>query len=710
MTDNPYQELDELLGAAVREMNESGDTFELPSDLNDHVLKVVSSTKHPVTLAQNSADTHPNKKENRRMVVTKLGSAVAVLAIVIVIGAFNVWDAPGGTGILFAQVADRFSQLKSLSCRVQFVHDSQVEMADGEFGRKITHLAPSLYRIDDPNGSVEIVDASSNTMTFVNHSKKEVLTITGDGARAMAAASPARIVEVVRQHLRADRHQNDGILKIESRTIDGVVATGLRSTINGEIVEAWFDPSKHLPLLIRVKFAIPSDGIAGEGDVVMWHVLSDFRYDENIDPAIFSLEVPEGYTSIEMKSPVIDQRPARLDDLIAMLKACAKENDSVFPLSLHMNNDEGTPMAILNRRAVQLEQQFADSNESERTAILQRVTEFGGLIGRANAFLFSVQGENDLRYFGGAKLNEAERPLFWYSPDADEQYKVIYADLSVHEMNKDSLPDKPIVPEIVKISEAENVIRVNTPRFELPPQAVRQFAQLQEIRKTGRQAQVEYLVLGIMPEFIESSVSQEEIIRNGPVEVDPKWVPDRSTDSERLKFLIEFPNLKGLDVSNLYLTHKDLDIIASCRKLERLSLSGVRVLDTSSRRLVGDDLKRFGVLQRLQLLDLSQSNFVGGLTHLSRCNSLHTLYLSSFEHLNDRSVAELKVLPNLESLVLSPVYRANNPDRSVSDQGLRSLQELPKLKNLFVGWHGEWTMPVDKLRELLPNVNIVPPR
>ena len=66
------------------------------------------------------------------------------------------------------------------------------------------------------------------------------------------------------------------------------------------------------------------------------------------------------------------------------------------------------------------------------------------------------------------------------------------------------------------------------------------------------------------------------------------------------------------------------------------------------------------------------------------------------------------MLPHLESLVLSPVYNVNSPEKCVSDHGLRSLQELPKLKNLFVGWHGKSTMPVDKLRELLPKVNVVP--
>lgn len=720
MTDYPREELDELLGAAVGELNDFGDEGELPADLNARVFDVLKSTKAPTVLPPTNADRRPHRNESHRMIVTKLGSVLAVLALLF--GAFSFWDSPGGSGTLFAQVAERFSQLRSLTCRVQFVHDARIEMADGEFGDKLTHLAPSLHRIDDTNGNVQIVDTARKTITWVNHSEKEVLTMRGDVANAMASASPARIVEFVRQHLRADRSEDNSIHRLESRTIDGVLAAGFKSTIDGGVVEAWVDPVAQLPLLIRVKFALPSQTVSEENDVVMWRVLTNFVYDQEIDPAMFSVTVPEGYKSVDVDMPAVDARVATLDDLIAMLKACAAVNDSHFPLSLRTNDDDGTPMAIMHQHTNGLEQLMAEGSESERTAAMDQVVKMGGLIGRANAFLFSVKGEQDLQYFGGAKLNDAERPLFWYSPAADQKYKVVFADLSVHTVSRDRLPEKPIVPEVVSPLQPTNSIRVNTPRFELPPHAVEYFAKLQEIRQAGRQAEVEHLKLWLMQEFIESSVPQMdtqgktlqevvgEIESNGPVAVDPKWIPDRSTDSDRMKFLSEFPNLKGLDVSHLYLTHKDLDIIASCRKLERLSLSGVKVLETSARRLNGDDLKRFGDLQRLQLLDLSQSNFVGGLSHLSGCRSLHTLYLSSFEHLNDRSIGQLKVLPHLQSLVLSPAYHEKPSEKCVSDDGLRSLQDLPKLKNLFVGWHGKWTMPVDKLRKLLPNVNVVPPR
>jgi len=135
--------------------------------------------------------------------------------------------------------------------------------------------------------------------------------------------------------------------------------------------------------------------------------------------------------------------------------------------------------------------------------------------------------------------------------------------------------------------------------------------------------------------------------------VDPAWKPDRSADSSRFSFLQEFPNLKGLDLGALYLTQNDLVTIGRCNQLQQLSLSGVQVFESSSRRLIGNDLVKLSGLIDLQVLDLSQSNFGGGLVHLQNLPRLQTLYLSSFEYLNDSTVRELKMLPHIETLILA---------------------------------------------------------
>lgn len=708
MTDDPRAELDEVLGPAVQQLNDSGDNSETPPDLNAQVLEMLGASASKIRLAADNplATTHLSPKGNRMMMVFKYGLAASVLAAVgIGLGIFGI---PGGHGVAFAEVANRLAQVRSFTCRVQFIGDAAVETADGDFGQKLTYVAPSKHRIDDPIGTTQIIDQATNTMVFQNHQAKESLTITGDLVRSMDAVSPARFVEAVREHFHVDRTDNDGIKEVEPRVIDGAKTFGLRSAMNGEIIEAWFDETTHLPKLIRVRFAIPSHALGGS-DTSMWRVLTDLAFDEEVDPRLFSMQTPEGYKSTSMESPVIDQSPATVDDLIAMLRACANESDGVFPLSLSPSDEQNTAMGVLTRYSQRLEQQFGAGNEADRQAAVQQMTQFAAVVGRANGFLFSMNANNKFQYFGGATLNDSDRPLLWYSPDGSDKYTIVYANLVTKEATTETLPPAPIVPKSVHQLAPENVVRVNTPHFELPRQAIREYDDLQRSRDEGRQAEVEYLSIAWMPEFVESQVQPDSDGNVELKEVSADWVPGRSSNSSRLGFLEEFSNLKGLDVSHMYLTHNDLDIIATCDKLERLSLSGVQVLERKARRLAADDLKRFQRLMSLQVLDLSQANFGGGLKHLGYLPALHTMYFSSFEHLNDQTVAELRVLPHLETLVLAPVY-ADNPKTCVTEKGLEGLRDLPKLRTLYVGYHGKWTLPVDKLRELLPDVNVVPPR
>jgi hypothetical protein len=59
----------------------------------------------------------------------------------------------------------------------------------------------------------------------------------------------------------------------------------------------------------------------------------------------------------------------------------------------------------------------------------------------------------------------------------------------------------------------------------------------------------------------------------------------------------------------------------------------------------------------------------------------------------------------LKTLVLAAVY-ANNSDVTVTDAGLVSLKDLPSLRTLYVDYHGNWTMPIEKLQSLLPGVDV----
>ena len=719
MTNETDDELSCVLGQAVEELTKttresSTNDFGLPADLNKHVLAklmdvsdigeslrashIPASRRDVITLRPTHTAILFRKRFN---MFAKLAIAASLLAAVVGSAMFGIL---GGNNSLYAQVAERLEGLKSLVCRVQFVDENALVDVDGINGKKLTFLAPSHYRLrDEFIGRTEIINSESSEYLVLHEGSTEAIQLTGPIVASLLKDSPVHLVDAVRKHFRADRKDQDDVKELGKRSIDGKQAIGLRSEIDGEVIEAWFDPKSHLPVQIRVRLEIPGS-LAGGRDVSIWRVMSDFELDVPLDQTLFSTTLPEGYTRIDLQLPEPDTSAITLDDLVKMLRLCAEANDSQFPLSLTANAEDGTPMGIESKFADQFEQALSIGGEAQERAI-KTVNEFASSVARGTVFLFTMNEGNRFRYFGGARLNEANRPLLWYSPDGDDHFKVVYADLTVIDADANSLPTEPVPLPGTK---DERSVRVSTPRFELPRSAIRDYEELLTIRESGKQKEVQYLTLGLMPELIESAVTFKPGEPIVPKVVPEGWKPDRASDSNRLAFLSEFTNLKGLDLMNLYLTQQDLDSVAQCKSLQRLSLYGISMMEAKSRRLNGSDLQKLAGLTQLESLDLSQSNFVGGLHHLASLPKLHTLFLSSFEHLNDVTVAELSFLPHLETLVLAPVY-STNPQTTVTDAGLESLKHLSALKTLYVGYHGKFTLPVERLRELLPNVEVKAP-
>ena len=723
MTNETNDELDGILGLAVEELKnlsreDTSDGIGMPADLNANVLARLMEVSHvgeTLRDSQNSASQrdaatcnqpHPTIPSRKRLTMfARFAVAASLLAAVIGTTLFGI---PGSHSNLYAQVAQRLEGLQSLICRVQFVDEAALVDVDGVNGQKLSYLAPSHFRLEDEYvGRTEIIDGQTGEYLVLHEGSTEAIQISGRVVASLLKDSPVYLVDAVRKHFRADRNDQNGVKELGTRSIDGVQAIGLRSQLDGEVVEAWFDANSHLPVQVRVHLEIPGS-LAGGRDVSMWRVMSDFEFDVPVEQTLFSTALPAGYSRIALPLPEPDKNAVTFDDLLKMLRLCAEANDSQFPLTLTANSDEGTPFSIDSKFTNQFEKELSAGGETQEQA-WKTVNAFTSTVARGTVFLLTMNKGNRFRYFGGARLNEANRPLLWYSPEGDDHFKVVYADLTVIDADANSLPPAPAPVPGTKSERDERSVRVSTPRFELPRSAIRDYEELQTIRASGKQKEVQYLSLGFMPELMESAVTFKPGEPIVPKVVPDGWKPDRAMDSNRLAFLSELTNLKGLDLIGLYLTQPDLDTIAQCRSLQRLSLGGVRMIEAKSRPLNGTDLQKLAGLSQLESLDLSQSHFAGGLQHLASLPKLHTLFLSSFEHLNDATVAELSVLPHLETLVLAPVY-STNPQTAVTDAGLESLKQLSALKTLYVGYHGKFTLPVERLRELLPDVEVKAPR
>lgn len=285
--------------------------------------------------------------------------------------------------------------------------------------------------------------------------------------------APPDDFEMVRRIVReGDKAICGKIERLGTKEIDGRSAVGfhVHTPTNCPIdLTFWADAQTARP--VRIEF---SSGLGAQHRLVM----SNFRYDVDLDPSLFSVDVPAGYVSqtVDMKMPAEG-------DLLRTLRTIAERNKGMFPAKLGCDEGamKGEPFALVieegpldkatnakldavmkkmeakygNLDKLRAKNQLTpeilaeiekatksvmpkDVPKPSRKDIQDGLEESQRLTERMQGLCFydNLTARNDSHYVGGGvKLGTPDRPIFWYKPDGAKKYRVIYADLSVKEMS-----------------------------------------------------------------------------------------------------------------------------------------------------------------------------------------------------------------------------------------------------------------------------------
>ncbi|MEN6407119.1 MAG: hypothetical protein ABFC77_11685 [Thermoguttaceae bacterium] len=278
------------------------------------------------------------------------------------------------------------------------------------------------------------------------------------------------LFEMVRRLVReGNSGTGEKTVAIGKKEIDGRKAVGFRVCVDLMDMTFWADPKTAYPVRIEV-------GMGSLGNVRV--VMNNFQYNVALDPSLFSLTPPAGYSmqTMDVTAPVEK-------DLLKTLRIIAEHSKNVFPAKLEMNQE------VMKALMVGLEPKMDKATEQKLEAVRKEIeAKYGGreklrakygknippeimaevmkatmpimqeqmkkrmptmqneMLKRSRGLLFyqTLKPDNDAHYLGGGvQLDTPDRPIFWYKPTGSQKYHVIYADLSVKEVAPSDLPKMP---------------------------------------------------------------------------------------------------------------------------------------------------------------------------------------------------------------------------------------------------------------------------
>jgi outer membrane lipoprotein-sorting protein len=369
-----------------------------------------------------------------RTIMTSSTAKLAVAAVVVVAAVFGIYMLTGSQPafadvvrpILTAQTAAykivaHVEGQPTVTVEAQFMAPGKVRqiMSFGEAGEA---------------GGIQIVDYQQGKGLVLVPTQKMAMAMELKNAPEQSQAAMYNPFETFRDLIqKAQANPGESIRylgesRIDSRKVVGYRVTVAEATVMahaGQELTIWADAASLLPVQVECSL----EKMYGKPGTM---TMSDIQFDVPLDPAEFSLAVPEGYTQRTLQ--VDASRPTEAD-LIETLRVWT-EATGKFPAQLNLGAGQEVFKALRDKGQQQLGENPSPDDPGFKAflQLFQRIM-------RGLTFVTTLPPEADSCYLGAdATFGDATRPVFWYRPAGSATYRVIYADLSVLDVAFEDLP------------------------------------------------------------------------------------------------------------------------------------------------------------------------------------------------------------------------------------------------------------------------------
>ncbi len=364
--------------------------------------------------------------------ITKLAAAITIIAAVLAVYHFS--GSIDGTTAAWANTLEQIYKATSVRYnQIFYVKDRDpftVQKMVNEKGviRSILYDQPRIYDF-----------SAGKTLQLIPDDKKAILT------HRVGRKRPSKPYNRL-DFLVSIKNRAGEFLGTES--IDGKPANKFFwDKGKYDYTTIWVDPSTDLPLKVeQVHLPNPNEdiiqpfigldladfgGASGKSRSVtigggkgiqdkMIIIMTDFIWNEELDPALFSLEHPEDYTLQEKQFDVSE--PGE-NGLIEALAFWTEMSGGSFPQKINELIDPNQ----INPMLIEKFDGEGDPSEELYEAMKQANTIIKGVYCAFNKKVDGTWG-----YAGGdVHLGEAEKVVCWWKPEDSQGYRVIYGDLSI---------------------------------------------------------------------------------------------------------------------------------------------------------------------------------------------------------------------------------------------------------------------------------------
>ncbi len=380
-----------------------------PSDqVIDRVLQGIGSE---------SLERHPSERRvpDRRVFRwnSYLSSAAAVLSLAASIAIIMMLYPR--SSLAFHDLANAIRNAKTLTYTVISEPISSTEVtkpkpATGQW--QVRYKDPGLSRTDFQDGSVSIMDHTKQEMIFLSPLLKtasRTVMQTGNltSQEVSQSSFPIQLFENGQLH-----GESLGEKRINNRLVKGFeVQSGATK------MKVWGDPETKRPVQIEYQVEIPT----GLCNITM----QDFVFDSEIADELFSTSIPSGYAINEQSFPKVDFSKVSLppeSHVVNILKLYSSRFDGKFPKQI---DDPGLIAAILSS--------YSSDLEAGKQALAELVPSMGA------SWTFRVALEK-FGYSNDGMHGDADKIIFWYLPKAAKQYRVVFGDLRIGDVDADQIP------------------------------------------------------------------------------------------------------------------------------------------------------------------------------------------------------------------------------------------------------------------------------